>query len=60
SDTRGEEIQRDDEAALFPADEDAEAFVRRRAAEGSERHQQAIQRHDDALAELAAEDGSNG
>lgn len=39
------QIQRDDEAAIFPDDEAAIRFVRERASEGSERHTQALAKH---------------
>lgn len=43
SDNRGRfEIQRDDDSSIFRSDEDADAFVRQRAIDGSEPHREAI------------------
>lgn len=39
------EIQRDDEMAIFATDDDALAHVERMAAQGSQRHQDALARH---------------
>ncbi|MGG2621738.1 hypothetical protein [Pseudomonas aeruginosa] len=39
------EIQRDDEMAVFASDDDALDYVKRLAAEGSQRHQEALTRH---------------
>lgn len=42
SDSRGWEIQRDDERATFPTDDDARDHVRRRASEGFEYHRHVL------------------
>lgn len=39
------EIQRDDEMAIFETDEDAVEHVKHMAAQGSQRHQEALARH---------------
>lgn len=42
SDTRGWEIQRDDEQKIFATDDDAQAYVEAQAAQGSAYHRQAL------------------